>query len=98
MRLLEPLGIKMNPPQLRTSIGESEEPKWEDWLKSHQAKRPRIGIWPGSRKLERRYYAAGGRADHRIDFLSAQLLPLTPGDRLGVRRMLEHKRALQVLR
>jgi len=55
MRLLEPLGIKAKPPKLRTSLGESEEQKWEDWLSSHQAKRPRIGIWPGSRKLERRW-------------------------------------------
>ncbi|MBW1873539.1 MAG: glycosyltransferase family 9 protein, partial [Deltaproteobacteria bacterium] len=55
MRLLEPLGIKMKPPKLRSSIGEFEKQKWEDWLSSHQAKRPRIGIWPGSRKLERRW-------------------------------------------
>ncbi len=65
MRLVRPLGIEMEPPELRSSMGEEQREGWEKWLTEKGAGRPRVAIWAGSRKQERRwpldYYIALGR-------------------------------------
>jgi len=55
MRLLVPLGIEMEPPELRSSMGAGHKGDWEQWLLMKGAGRPRVGIWAGSRKQERRW-------------------------------------------
>jgi ADP-heptose:LPS heptosyltransferase len=50
MRLLEPLGIRREPPAVRTSLGEARATKWSRWLDESGVRRPRIGIWAGARK------------------------------------------------
>jgi heptosyltransferase-3 len=57
MRLLEPLGIRMEPPVVRTSLGEARAEKWTRWLEESGVPRPRIGIWPGARKHHTRWPA-----------------------------------------
>jgi ADP-heptose:LPS heptosyltransferase len=58
MRLLEPLGIRTEPPVLRTSLGAEQVKKWAGWLTKAGLSRPRIGIWPGARKHHTRWPAA----------------------------------------
>jgi heptosyltransferase-3 len=58
MRLLEPLGIRMPPPVLHTSLGAEQEKKWAGWLDKSGLPRPRIGIWPGARKQHTRWPVA----------------------------------------
>ena len=58
MRLLEPLGIRTEPPVLRTSLGAERVEKWAGWLTKAGLSRPRIGIWPGARKHHTRWPAA----------------------------------------
>jgi ADP-heptose:LPS heptosyltransferase len=58
MRLLGPLGIRMHPPALRTSLGAEQVKKWAGWLTKAGLSRPRIGIWPGARKHHTRWPAA----------------------------------------
>lgn len=58
MRLLQPLGIRMQPPILRTSLGAERIKKWAGWLTKAGLSRPRIGIWPGARKHHTRWPAA----------------------------------------
>jgi ADP-heptose:LPS heptosyltransferase len=55
MRLLEPLGIRMQPPPLRTSLGAEQVKKWAGWLDHSGISRPRIGFWPGARKHHTRW-------------------------------------------
>lgn len=55
MRLLEPLGISMPPPAVRSSLGERQAEKWARWLDESRIPRPRIGIWPGARKRHTRW-------------------------------------------
>jgi len=55
MRLLEPLGIRMQPPALHTSLGAGRAKKWAAWLDQSGLPRPRIGIWPGARKRHTRW-------------------------------------------
>jgi len=58
MRLLEPLGIRVQPPALRTSLGTGQVKKWAGWLDDNGLARPRIGLWPGARKHHTRWPAA----------------------------------------
>jgi ADP-heptose:LPS heptosyltransferase len=58
MRLLEPLGIRTEPPVVRTSLGEGQAEKWTRWLDGSGLPRPRIGIWPGARKHHTRWPAS----------------------------------------
>jgi len=55
MRLLTPLGVKMEPPRLRTTLGHEQRVHWEQWLRAQGSSARRIGIWAGSRKMERRW-------------------------------------------
>ncbi len=55
MRLLRPLGISADPPQLRTELGRDQQDEWSQWLGKRQGSPARIGLWAGSRKLERRW-------------------------------------------
>ena len=58
LRLLEPLGIRMQPPALRTSLGAEQVKKWAGWLTRSGLSRPRIGLWPGARKHHTRWPAS----------------------------------------
>jgi ADP-heptose:LPS heptosyltransferase len=58
MRLLEPLGIRVQPPALRTSLGTEQVKKWAGWLTKAGLSRPRIGLWPGARKHHTRWPVA----------------------------------------
>jgi ADP-heptose:LPS heptosyltransferase len=58
MRLLEPLGVVIKPPVVRTSLGEGRAEKWARWLDESGLPRPRIGIWPGARKHHTRWPAS----------------------------------------
>jgi ADP-heptose:LPS heptosyltransferase len=58
IRLLEPLGIRMQPPAPRTSLGAEQVKKWAGWLTKAGLSRPRIGFWPGARKHHTRWPAA----------------------------------------
>jgi heptosyltransferase III len=55
MRLLGPLGMEGEPARVRTSMGAESQQRWGRWFSEHLVERPRIGIWAGSRKLERRW-------------------------------------------
>ncbi len=55
MRLLAPLGLHVPPPQLRTRLGMESVGKFSKWLQSLKVNAPRIGIWAGGRKQERRW-------------------------------------------
>jgi heptosyltransferase III len=55
MRLLAPLGMELDPPRLRTSMGADRQDRWEQWFQEKGSRRPRVGIWAGSRKRERRW-------------------------------------------
>lgn len=55
MRLLAPLGIDADPPQLRTGLGLEGVEGWRGWLEDLRLGALRIGLWPGARKLERRW-------------------------------------------
>ena len=55
MRLLVPLGIEMSPPKLRTNLGKASADKFSHWLQSLKVNAPRIGIWAGGRKQQRRW-------------------------------------------
>jgi len=55
MRLLVPLGLEAAPPRLRTRLGLESGGRQRDWLTDHRVEPPRVGIWMGSRKLERRW-------------------------------------------
>lgn len=50
MRLLEPLGIKVEPPRLTTRLGHASFGHMSNWLERHCPRRPRVGLWPGGRK------------------------------------------------
>jgi ADP-heptose:LPS heptosyltransferase len=68
MRLLEPLGICVEPPVVRTALGEAQAEKWARWLDESGVRRPRIGIWAGARKHHTRwpvsfYTRLAGRLD-----------------------------------
>ena len=85
MRLLAPLGIRGGPPVLRSSLGSGQAARWAEWLAARPAQGPRVGIWPGSRKPERRwpvdFYARLGRDLGRAS--KAQLVILWgPGEEL----------------
>jgi ADP-heptose:LPS heptosyltransferase len=55
-RLLAPLGLEnLTPPRLRTRLGEDREEAWRDWLEAQGPGRPRVGLWPGARKPDRRW-------------------------------------------
>lgn len=54
-RLLGPLGILGPPPPLRTGLGLASAERQAAWLRELGVTRPRVGLWPGSRKLERRW-------------------------------------------
>jgi len=58
MRLLEPLGIRMQPPVLHTALGADRVKQWAGWLDESGLPRPRIGLWPGARKQHTRWPAA----------------------------------------
>lgn len=83
MRLLRPLGIQTDPPELRSILGQGLCDQWTNWLESFGCRGPKIGIWAGSRKIERRwalenYIQLGKRLSHD---LSAGLLVLWgPGE------------------
>lgn len=69
MRLLEPLGIGGAPPVLRSALGTGQTEPWARWLEARGVRTPRVGIWPGARKAERRWppgtYARLGRRLHQ---------------------------------
>ncbi len=54
-RLLGPLGIAGPPPPLRTGLGLASAERQLAWLRELRLARPRIGLWPGSRKRKRRW-------------------------------------------
>lgn len=55
MRLLAPLGVQADPPRLRTRLGLNAGSNMGAWLADLRVAPPRVGIWMGSRKLERRW-------------------------------------------
>ncbi len=55
MRLLAPLGVQAEPPRLRTRLGLTAGDAMGAWLDDLRVAAPRVGIWMGSRKLERRW-------------------------------------------
>jgi heptosyltransferase-3 len=55
MRLLEPLGIRMQPPAPHTALGAEHAKKWAGRLDHAGLSRPRIGFWPGARKHHTRW-------------------------------------------
>ncbi len=55
MRLLSVLGVQAEPPALRTGLGQASAERFAGWLRSHEVARPRVGLWAGSRKLQRRW-------------------------------------------
>jgi ADP-heptose:LPS heptosyltransferase len=59
MRLLAPLGIEAKAPVLRTRMGLAQVETFRLWLKQAfgdpETKRPCLGIWAGSRKMDRRW-------------------------------------------
>jgi ADP-heptose:LPS heptosyltransferase len=54
MRLLRPLGIAIEPPRLRTTLGHLAGAEMSGWMEKNCPSRPRIGLWAGGRKQERR--------------------------------------------
>jgi ADP-heptose:LPS heptosyltransferase len=68
MRLVKPLGISgpAPAPMLRTSLGQDQKTKWREWLSVSES--PLIGLWAGSRKMERRlspeFYVELGQRIH----------------------------------
>ncbi len=54
MRLLRPLGITAEPPRLRTTLGHSAGTEMSGWMEKNCPGRPRVGLWAGGRKRERR--------------------------------------------
>lgn len=83
MRLLAPLGLGGEPPVLRSSLGTGQTARWAAWLAARPADGPRVGVWPGGRKRERRWpvelYARLGR--ELADGSKAQLVVLWgPGE------------------
>lgn len=55
MRLLSPLGADGEPPVLRTQLGQASAERFAGWLRQLHVDSPRVGLWAGSRKLERRW-------------------------------------------
>ncbi len=55
MRLLSVLGVVAEPPALRTGLGQGSAGRFAGWLRSLKVQSPRVGLWAGSRKLQRRW-------------------------------------------
>jgi ADP-heptose:LPS heptosyltransferase len=55
MRLLVPLGPEIQAPVLRTRLGLESQARFGEWFQSLRVERPRIGLWAGARKPQRRW-------------------------------------------